>query len=142
MSLGAIWRVWFPLLAGAWALWWVFTSDVGLRGPVQSVGLALGMIGLAGVIVARYTLGRSFSVTPQARALVTTGIYSRIRNPIYISAEILLIGIAIMLWKLFLLLLALVVIIPMQIWRARREARVLEGKFGDEYRDYRRQTWF
>ncbi|MFZ1918224.1 MAG: isoprenylcysteine carboxylmethyltransferase family protein [Terriglobales bacterium] len=142
MSLGAIWRVWFPLLAGAWALWWVFTSDVGLRGPVRSVGLALGMIGLAGVIVARYTLGRSFSVTPQARALVTTGIYSRIRNPIYISAEILLIGIAIMLWKLFLLLLALVVIIPMQIWRARREARVLEGKFGDEYRDYRRQTWF
>jgi protein-S-isoprenylcysteine O-methyltransferase Ste14 len=120
----------------------VFTSDVGLRGPVRSVGLALGMIGLAGVIVARYTLGRSFSVTPQARALVTTGIYSRIRNPIYISAEILLIGIAIMLWKLFLLLLALVVIIPMQIWRARREARVLEGKFGDEYRDYRRQTWF
>ncbi len=141
MSLGAIWRVWFPLLAGAWALWWVFTSDMGLRGPGRWTGLALGVVGLAGVIVARYTLGRSFSVTPQARALVTTGIYSRIRNPIYISAEILLIGIAIMLWKLSLLLVFLVVI-PMQIWRARREARVLEEKFGDEYRAYRRRTWF
>ena len=141
MSLGAIWRVWFPLLAGAWALWWVFTSDMGLRGPGRWTGLALGVVGLAGVIVARYTLGRSFSVTPQARALVTTGIYSRICNPIYISAEILLIGIAIMLWKLSLLLVFLVVI-PMQIWRARREARVLEEKFGDEYRAYRRRTWF
>ncbi|MGO9125987.1 MAG: methyltransferase family protein [Terriglobales bacterium] len=141
MSLGAIWRVWFPLLAGAWALWWVFTSDMGLRGPGRWAGLALGVVGLAGVIVARYTLGRSFSVTPQARALVTTGIYSRICNPIYISAEILLIGIAIMLWKLSLLLVFLVVI-PMQIWRARREARVLEEKFGDEYRAYRRRTWF
>ncbi len=141
MSLGAIWRVWFPLLAGAWALWWVFTSDMGLRGPGRWTGLALGVVGLAGVIVARYTLGRSFSVTPQARTLVTTGIYSRIRNPIYISAEILLIGIAIMLWKLSLLLVFLVVI-PMQIWRARSEARVLEEKFGDEYRAYRRRTWF
>jgi len=141
MSLGAIWRVWFPLLAGAWALWWIFTSDMGLPGPGRWAGLALGVIGLAGVIVARYTLGRSFSVTPQARALVTTGIYSRIRNPIYISAEILLIGIAIMLWKLSLLLVFLVVI-PMQIWRARSEARVLEEKFGDEYREYRRRTWF
>jgi protein-S-isoprenylcysteine O-methyltransferase Ste14 len=141
MSLGAIWRVWFPLLAGACALWWVFTSEVGPRGPARTMGLALGGIGLAGVIVARYTLGRSFSVTPQARALVTTGIYSRIRNPIYISAEILLIGIAIMLWKRSLLLL-LVVIVPMQVWRARSEARVLEEKFGEEYREYRQRTWF
>jgi protein-S-isoprenylcysteine O-methyltransferase Ste14 len=140
MGLGAIWRVWFPLVAGGWALWWVFNSGLGLRGPGRWVGLALGVVGLAGVIVARYTLGRSFSVTPQARVLVTTGIYSRIRNPIYISAEILLIGIAIMLWKLSLLLL--VVLVPMQIWRARSEARVLEEKFGEEYRDYRRRTWF
>ena len=141
MNLGAMWRIWFPLLAGAGALWLVFTSEIGPRGPVRSVGLALGVIGLAGVIAARYTLGRSFSVTPQARALVTTGIYSRIRNPIYVSGEVLLIGVAIMLWKLSLLLVFLLVI-PMQIWRARSEARVLEDKFGDEYREYRRRTWF
>jgi len=29
-----------------------------------------------------------------------------------------------------------------QTIRARREARVLEAAFGDEYREYRRKTWF
>jgi protein-S-isoprenylcysteine O-methyltransferase Ste14 len=40
-------------------------------------------------------------------------------------------------WPLALLLL----IIPMQIVRARREAAVLEAEFGDEYRRYRAGTW-
>jgi protein-S-isoprenylcysteine O-methyltransferase Ste14 len=30
----------------------------------------------------------------------------------------------------------------MQTFRARREAQVLEGAFGDAYREYRRKTWF
>lgn len=141
MDLGAIWRVWLPMLGGAWALWWLFVSDIGPHGTARWVGLALGVIGLVGVIAARYTLGRSFSVRAKATALVTGGIYSRVRNPIYISGEIFIIGIAIMLWKPFLLLLV-VLILPIQILRARREARVLEEKFGEEYREYRRRTWF
>ena len=46
-----------------------------------------------------------------------------------------------MLWRLDFLLFFLAVI-PVQIFRARREARVLEEKFGEEYRVYRRGTWF
>jgi protein-S-isoprenylcysteine O-methyltransferase Ste14 len=34
------------------------------------------------------------------------------------------------------------VIAPVQVWRARKEAAVLEAKFGDEYRAYRASTWF
>ena len=41
---------------------------------------------------------------------------------------------------MFLLIFAL--IIPLQIWRGRKEASVLEEKFGDEYRQYRAGTWF
>ena len=99
------------------------------------------MIGLGGVILARYTLGRSFSVTAKATALVTRGIYSRIRNPIYISGEIFLAGLVLILWRLDLLII-LLVIAPVQIIRARREAAVLEAKFGDAYREYRKRTWF
>jgi protein-S-isoprenylcysteine O-methyltransferase Ste14 len=40
------------------------------------------------------------------------------------------------------LLLPLIIVIPMQIVRARREATVLEAAFGEEYRRYRQQTWF
>jgi protein-S-isoprenylcysteine O-methyltransferase Ste14 len=35
----------------------------------------------------------------------------------------------------------LLIVIPIQIIRARREARILEAAFGDAYREYRRHTW-
>jgi protein-S-isoprenylcysteine O-methyltransferase Ste14 len=39
-------------------------------------------------------------------------------------------------------LLFLLVVAPLQAMRARKEARVLEEKFGDAYREYRARTWF
>ncbi len=105
------------------------------------LGLVISLVGFVGVIVSRFTLGRSFSVAAKATALVTRGIYSRIRNPIYVSGVILIIGVAVMLWKLNVLAF-LLAIIPMQIIRARKEASVLEAQFGDEYRAYRQRTWF
>jgi protein-S-isoprenylcysteine O-methyltransferase Ste14 len=32
--------------------------------------------------------------------------------------------------------------VPLQVVRARREARALEAKFGNAYREYRQGTWF
>ena len=141
MDRGTIWRVWLPLLAGLWALGFVFQFGPGPHGLARWLGLLLGSIGLGGVILARYTLGRSFSVVPKATELVTSGIYSRIRNPIYVSGMILLVGIVLILWRPELLIV-LLVLIPVQIIRARREAAVLEAKFGDAYREYRQRTWF
>jgi protein-S-isoprenylcysteine O-methyltransferase Ste14 len=141
MDRGTTLRVWLPLVAGLLLLGLIVHSAPGPHGLARSIGLLLGLIGLAGVILSRYTLGRSFSVAPKATALVTTGIYSRIRNPIYISGVIFLIGLALILGRPELLAV-LLVIIPMQIIRARREAAVLEAKFGDAYREYRERTWF
>jgi protein-S-isoprenylcysteine O-methyltransferase Ste14 len=39
-------------------------------------------------------------------------------------------------------LLAFLIVIPLQIWRARKESAVLEASFGEEYRRYRAGTWF
>jgi protein-S-isoprenylcysteine O-methyltransferase Ste14 len=50
-------------------------------------------------------------------------------------------GLVLILWRLDLLII-LLVIVPVQIIRARREAAVLEAKFGDAYREYRQRTWF
>ncbi len=141
MDRGIILRVWLPLVAGLWGLAWIFQFGPGPRGLARDAGLLLGLIGLAGVIVSRYTLGRSFSVAPKATALVTRGIYSRIRNPIYVSGMIFLLGLVIIVGRPQLLAV-LLVLIPLQIMRARREAAVLEARFGDAYREYRRHTWF
>ena len=141
MDLVTIRRVWLPLVVGLFALRFIFQSAPGPHGWMRSTGLAIALIGLTGVVVARYTLGRSFSIVPKATALVTTGIYSRIRNPIYVSGMFFVAGLVLMMRRPALLAL-FVVLIPMQIFRARREAAVLETKFGDAYREYRKQTWF
>jgi protein-S-isoprenylcysteine O-methyltransferase Ste14 len=39
-------------------------------------------------------------------------------------------------------LLVFLAVIPLQIWRARKETQVLDAKFGEEYRRYRSTTWF
>jgi len=108
---------------------------------LQEGGLALAIAAFLLWATARLQLGKSFSVSPQAKALVTRGIYSRIRNPIYTFGLLWIVGLILAVghpaWLVILL-----VLIPMQIVRAKKEARVLEEKFGDEYRAYRARTWF
>jgi protein-S-isoprenylcysteine O-methyltransferase Ste14 len=109
--------------------------------PLRVAGAVVALASLALVLVARFQLGRAFSIRAQASRLVTTGLYSRLRNPIYLFGCFFFLGVA-MFIPFWWLLLALVVIIPMQIVRARREAAVLETAFGEQYRRYRRRTWF
>jgi protein-S-isoprenylcysteine O-methyltransferase Ste14 len=108
---------------------------------VNVLGICLAVVGFSFWTLARFQLGKSFTVTAQARQLVKQGIYSKIRNPIYVFGSMFIVGYILMLGRPAWLLI-FVVIIPMQIWRVRKEARVLEAKFGDEYRTYRARTWF
>ena len=105
------------------------------------IGTAMVVVGVSGIAVARYQLGRSFSIKPEAHAFVTTGLYSKIRNPIYVFGGVMIAGLILVLQRPALWILLFIVVIGQTI-RARREARVLEAAFGDEYREYRRKTWF
>lgn len=109
--------------------------------PLRIAGVILISVGLFFLTIARIQLGNSFSIAPQARQLVTHGLYSRIRNPVYIFGSIAILGIILFLSRPYFLLVFLV-IIPLQIVRARAESRVLENHFGDQYRLYKSQTWF
>jgi protein-S-isoprenylcysteine O-methyltransferase Ste14 len=86
-------------------------------------------------------LGKSFAVSPQAKELVTHGLYSRIRNPIYVSVGIMWFGVIVAL-RLYWLFLPLFALLVMQVFRVGKESKVLEEKFGQTYLDYRKQTWF
>lgn len=105
------------------------------------IGMLTAAFGISLWALARVQLGSSFSVTPQARRLVTTGLYSRFRNPIYLFGGIGYLGLFIALgsWPALALF---VVLYSYQIPRVRKEAKVLEAAFGDEYRRYRARTWF
>lgn len=108
--------------------------------PIHVAGLALVVVGLALLTLARWQLGDAFSIEPRATALVTRGLYARIRNPVYVFGLVLFAGLLLYL-DLPRLLPALVPLAIVQAIRARREARVLEARFGDAYRAYRARTW-
>ena len=107
----------------------------------RMLGTGMLVVGTVFVLLARMQLGGSFSILPRAKKLVTRGLYSRIRNPIYTFGTVAIAGMLLILQipKLWILL---VVLVAIQIFRAGREARVLEARFGEEYRAYRKQTWF
>ena len=108
---------------------------------VRIAGAILAVIAYGLVLAARIQLGKSFSVRPQARELVTHGLYSRFRNPMYVFLDTMLFGLILALHCHWLLVI-LPVLVVFQARQARREAKVLQGKFGQGYLDYREQTWF
>lgn len=109
--------------------------------PTRIAGVAIALPAFILFCIARMQLGRSFSIEAKATELVTTGLYSKIRNPIYVFGAIMTLGVIIWAGQP-LLLLFYVVLIPMQIIRARKESQVLEAKFGDAYLEYKKKTWF
>jgi protein-S-isoprenylcysteine O-methyltransferase Ste14 len=109
--------------------------------PTRIAGVVIGLPSLALLVLARIQLGGSFSVRPKAQALVTHGLYSRIRNPIYLFGGLVIAG-AFLYIKQPRALWLFGALIPLQIYRARQEGKVLEARFGDEYRQYKSGTWF
>ena len=73
--------------------------------------------------------------------LVTTGLFKRIRHPMYAGFICWFLG-----WSLYhragvSLVIGLIGIASVLWWRHLEEAR-LEAQFGNSYRQYRRTTWF
>ena len=116
-------------------------ADHGVWQVRHAVGSAIAVPAVILWALARIQLGASFTRRAEARRLVTNGLYTRIRNPVYLFGELATLGLIIFAgWWWLLLLFTFTT--PMQIWRVRREARVLEAAFQDEYREYRKHTWF
>ena len=105
------------------------------------IGAVIAGIALPLFVLARLQLGSSFSIKAKAGRLVTTGLYSRIRNPIYLFGGLFLVGLSLF-FSVWGPLVVALVIVPLQVVRARREERVLAEAFGEEYERYKSKTWF
>ena len=117
------------------------TVVYGPRDALWYVGLGLSAACAVLWFIARWQLGPAFSVGAKARRLVTGGLYSRLRHPIYVfgTMAFLFTLLALQGWGA---LVTWVVVILIQVARARREDRVLAETFGTEYAAYRSSTWF
>lgn len=106
--------------------------------PLYLISLVLIVGGTSFSIYAALVLGRSISIVPEARRLVTSGPYARIRHPLYLAEFFALLGVAIQYllpWALLLLALQC----AFQLLRMNNEEQVLVEAF-PEYKDYMRRT--
>ena len=122
-------------------IWAVMMLLYGRRGPRFYAGMAMAAVAFPFWMTARFQLGRSFSVTPKAKELITTGLYSKFRNPIYLFGGLTFLGLAIA-WANPIGWIYVLPMLPMQFLRIRKEDAVLEQAFGEKYRVYKARTWF
>jgi protein-S-isoprenylcysteine O-methyltransferase Ste14 len=106
-----------------------------------AIGAIAGLPSCALMIVSRRQLGDSFSIRPEAKTLITTGLYSRILHPMYFFLDLFLIALIVTL-GVPLPLLAWAGLVLLQTFQARHEENVLIAVFGIKYEEYRRKTWF
>jgi protein-S-isoprenylcysteine O-methyltransferase Ste14 len=105
---------------------------------VEAATVALTVIGTVASVVVLVRLGRSFSILPEARRLVTDGPYRIVRHPLYVAEEIGNFGIMLQYTQPLSLLLE-AVNVSLQLWRMSYEERVLTQAF-PEYTDYAART--
>jgi len=112
-----------------------------LWSPRKVIGAVIAGVSFPLFLLAHWQLGASFSLKAKAHALVTTGLYAKVRNPIYLFSGLMLVG-----FSLFVSawgpLVVVAVLIPLQAPRVRKEEQVLAAAFGEEYQLYKRSTWF
>ena len=113
------------------------SMDQGSRIVISSI---VGLSSFVLMIISRRQLGKSFSIMPQARALITTGLYSRIQHPMYIFLDLFLVALIVAL-NCPIVLFAWGIFVVTQTLQSQREERVLAASFGDDYAAYRSRTW-
>lgn len=101
---------------------------------VRVTAMVLMIIGFVSSAYMLAILGRSFSIAPGARALVTTGPYSIVRHPLYLTEEIFIIGMILFSFSPWTVFLGIVQWC-LQLRRMSNEEKVLREAFPD-YRPY------
>jgi drug/metabolite transporter (DMT)-like permease/protein-S-isoprenylcysteine O-methyltransferase Ste14 len=113
----------------------VVQSVMLYRGIFWTMALATGL-----TVWGMWSLRRSFSITVEARQLVTTGPYRWVRHPIYIGEIVA--ALAVTVWRLSVISLgAFCLFLAVQLIRARMEETKLELNF-PEYGEYRKKVWW
>ena len=126
-------------LLGTYGVWAV--AFLPQAQPSPALAVAAAAVTLAGSVLIVFTilhLGRSFSIAPQARTLITFGPYALVRHPLYAAEEIALIGVAMhAAWWAAVPFLA--IHLALQLRRMAYEERLLASVFPD-YAEYARRT--
>ena len=106
----------------------------------QIIGAVVGISGLIMWITAKLTLGKHFTMSTTPKHLVTKGIYSKLRHPMYYGGILIYLGIGIFLKSVIGLVLTIILIAPLLIYSPREEEKLLMEKYKEKYSAYKKKT--
>jgi protein-S-isoprenylcysteine O-methyltransferase Ste14 len=106
--------------------------------PVQALATFLTGLGSAASFLVLSRLGKSFSIVPEARRLVTSGPYAWARHPLYAAEIVTVLGLMLQYRQPWAALMG-VVVVALQVTRSVFEERVLTEAF-PEYAKYRKRV--
>jgi len=123
-----------------------FPADI-IPQPYNFIGIVLIPIGLLLIIWANYSLLHIGKISLRNREpmqrpsnLILVGPYRFTRNPIYLGALLMLLGLVIVWSSVFTAFLMILVYIIFRYIFIKREEVILEEEFGDEYRDFKKRV--
>ncbi|HEY4490484.1 MAG TPA: isoprenylcysteine carboxylmethyltransferase family protein, partial [Acidobacteriota bacterium] len=111
--------------------------------PLRYAGVALCLAGYGIRLIAIRALRRQFSyfvAIQQHHQLITTGIYSLIRHPIYLGAMLLVVGMILLFPTLYGFLFVLIYSMLLA-HRMNQEEKLLFKHFGTVYQEYRSKSY-
>ena len=104
----------------------------------ESFAILLAVVGSTGATIALWQLGRSFSIMAESRKLVTTGPYRFVRHPLYVTEELMMIGVFIQFASVWTALI-FAAHVAFQLRRICNEEAILSTSF-PEYEAYRKRA--
>ena len=110
---------------------------------IKIIGLIINIVGLIVWWSAKLTLSENWSAgygKPDIKRLVTRGIYSKIRHPLYWGINTTLAGLILLYPATWFFVTSLAIIIYF-FYRMRIETKYLSETLGKEYEDYKRRAW-
>jgi protein-S-isoprenylcysteine O-methyltransferase Ste14 len=117
----------------------VFNPRDDLPLTIQILACLLVLIGNGFTVYVLTHLGRSFSILPESRKVVTSGPYRVVRHPLYLAEAVTTLGVLISFLSPWALLLVAAQL-TLQVIRIHYEERTLSESF-PEYKDYAKRTW-
>jgi protein-S-isoprenylcysteine O-methyltransferase Ste14 len=121
---------------------WMAWSKIGLPEWVRWLGVGSGILCVALIYWLFSSIRSGITATSATRAehkLVTSGPYRWVRHPLYTVGSSMFISFGIMADNWFIAVLGILAFISMAVRTPKEEANLIE-KFGNEYREYMKQT--
>jgi protein-S-isoprenylcysteine O-methyltransferase Ste14 len=111
---------------------------------ISYIGMGMIIAGMIFRFIAVYTLGRYFTVNVTIRAehkIVKDGLYKYLRHPSYLGSLFSFFGNGLALNNRIGLLICFVPVLLAFMYRMKVEEELLTANFGQQYVDYKKQTW-